>query len=77
MQELVRTNDPVIISFLGALFRDHGIVHVVLDTNMSVLDGSLGVLPMRIMVDSEQGDLARNLVRDAGLECELRARDRA
>ena len=45
MQELVRTNDVVLVSAVGALLDGAGIRHMVLDQNMSVIEGSLGVLP--------------------------------
>ena len=47
MIELVRTNDPVVISFVESLMRDAGIACFVADQNMSVLDGSIGILPRR------------------------------
>ena len=56
MKELIRTNDAVIISFVEALMRDAGIGYFVADQNMSVLDGSLGILPRRIMVDEDEID---------------------
>ena len=45
MIELVRTNDAVIISFICALLKDAGIEHFVADTNMSIFEGSLGIIP--------------------------------
>ena len=54
MKELIRTNDAVLISFVEALLRDAGIAYLVADQNMSVLDGSLGILPRRIMVDADE-----------------------
>lgn len=72
MIELVRTNDAVVISFVEALMRDAGIACMVADQNMSVLDGSLGILPRRILVDSEQADEARRILTDAGIAHEIR-----
>jgi hypothetical protein len=72
MIELVRTNDAVIISFVEALMRDAGIACLVADQNMSVMDGSLGILPRRILVDSEQADEARRILADAGIAHEIR-----
>ena len=72
MRELIRTNDMVLVSAVGALLDGSGIVHMVLDQNMSVLDGSLGMLPRRIVVDDEQVARARRLLADAGLGHELR-----
>lgn len=72
MIELVRTNDPVLISFIEALLRDAGIVHFVADQNMSVAEGSLGILARRVMVDGEKLDEARKLLAEAGIADEIR-----
>ena len=72
MIELVRTNDPVIISFVESLMRDAGIGCLVADQNMSVMDGSLGILPRRILVESDRADEARRILTDAGIGKEMR-----
>ncbi|AMS43789.1 MULTISPECIES: DUF2007 domain-containing protein [Aminobacter] len=72
MIELIRTNDAVIISFVEALLRDAGIGSFTADENMSVLDGSIGILPRRIMIDADDADEARQLLTDAGIEHEIR-----
>ena len=72
MQELVRTNDMVLVSAIGALLDGAKIPHMVLDQNMSVLDGSIGVLPRRVVVPDDHIPAARRLLRDAGLGHELR-----
>ncbi|MCZ7643206.1 MAG: DUF2007 domain-containing protein [Pseudorhodoplanes sp.] len=72
MQEIVRTNDPVLISAVEALLNGAGIHHLVLDHNMSVIEGSLGILPRRVLVAGEDERRARELLRDAGLGHELR-----
>ncbi|BDA83057.1 hypothetical protein Sa4125_05990 [Aureimonas sp. SA4125] len=71
MIELMRSNDAVLISFVDSLLKDADIVHFVADAHMSILDGSIGVLPRRIMVDAERLDQARRLLRDAELGHEL------
>jgi hypothetical protein len=71
MIELLRTNDPVIISFVEALLRDAEIVHFVADQNMSIMEGSLGVLPRRVMVDRDDLEKARKLLADAGIAGEI------
>ncbi len=68
MEELIRTTDPVLISHLEALLGDAEIIYFVADTNMSILDGSLGFLPRRIMVEGGRLEEACQLMRDAGLE---------
>lgn len=72
MIELLRTNDPVVIAFIETLMRDAGIPHLVLDTHMSIMEGSIGVLPRRIMIDSKCRREAEQILRDAGLENELK-----
>lgn len=76
MRELVRTNDAVLISAVGALLDAAHIPHLVLDQNMSVLEGSLGVLPRRMLVADEDLDAARRLLTDAGLAHEMRPDER-
>jgi hypothetical protein len=71
MLELLRTTDPVLISFVGALLKDAGIPHHVADSHMSILDGSIGILPRRILVEAERIEQARRIVRDAELGHEL------
>lgn len=68
MKELLRTNDPVLISFVASILEDAGLDHVVLDTHMSVLDGSIGILPRRIMVEGESLRQARRLLDEEGIE---------
>lgn len=72
MREIVRTNDAVLVSAVAALLEAAHIHHLVFDQNMSVLEGSLGVLPRRILVPDEQEKRARELLVDAGLGHELR-----
>ena len=72
MIELIRTNDPVIISFVEALLRDAGIGFFVADQNMSIAEGSIGILARRVMVDAEREDEARRLLTEAGVGSEMR-----
>ena len=75
MRELVRTNDLVLVSAVGALLDGANIHHLGLDQNMSIIEGSLGVLPRRILVHDDDIWQARQLLADAGLAHELRADD--
>ncbi|MGX9392267.1 putative signal transducing protein [Nitrobacteraceae bacterium UC4446_H13] len=72
MRELVRTNDVVLVSAIEALLNGADIHHLVLDQNMSVLDGSIGAIPRRILVHDDDNRQARQLLTDAGLAHELR-----
>ena len=72
MREIVRTNDAVLISALEALLKAARIHHLVVDQNMSVLEGSIGIFPRRILVDDDEVAAARRLLVDAGYAHELR-----
>jgi hypothetical protein len=73
LREIIRTNDTVLISFVETLLREQAIAHIILDTNMSIMEGSLGILPRRLLVAEERFDDARRILRDAGLADELKA----
>ena len=72
LRELIRTNDPVLVSAIEALLKGAEIPHMVVDGNMSVLEGSIGILPRRILVEDQTIQSARQLLQDAGLGHELR-----
>ena len=75
LRELVRTNDIVLVSAIGALLDGANIHHLVLDQNMSVIEGSLGIIPRRILVHEDDDLQARRVLTDAGLAHELRVQD--
>ncbi|WP_029351562.1 DUF2007 domain-containing protein [Bosea sp. 117] len=66
MQELLRSNDLVLISAVDALLSAAGIEHQVADSHMSALEGSIGLLPRRLLVDDADHRRARALLAEAG-----------
>jgi hypothetical protein len=77
LEELLRTNDIVLISFVESLLKEAEIPHFVADQNMSVIEGSLGVLPRRVLVAEDRMEEARRILREAGVEAELKASRKA
>jgi hypothetical protein len=67
MKELLRTNDPVLLSYVSALLEEEDIAFMVADLNMSVLEGSIGILPRRVLVETDRIAQARNLLTEAGI----------
>lgn len=67
MRELLRTNDPTVIAFASALLDGEGIDCFILDANISILEGSIGVLPRRVMVAQRDLFLARAAMVDNGV----------
>ena len=72
MREIVRTNDAVVISAIEALLKGAVIRHMIVDQNMSVLEGSIGIFPRRILVGEDDVAAARRLLAEAGFAGELR-----
>ena len=68
MQEVLRSNDFVIISFAQAVLRDAGIDYFLADLHMSVVEGSIGAFPRRLQVATEDWTQARQALGDAGLQ---------
>ncbi len=68
MEELIRTTDPTLIVFAAALLRAEQIDCFEFDVHMSILEGSLGVLPRRLMVARGDAFRARAILRDNGVE---------
>jgi hypothetical protein len=77
VKELLRSNDPVLISFVSALLGEGGVGFSVADTNMSVLEGSIGALPRRVLVEEEQLARARRILTEAGIGHDLAEDDQA
>lgn len=66
MRELLRTNEPVFLSWAQALLRDEDIEPFVLDGHMSTLEGSAGAILRRVMVADADYDRAKQALEAAG-----------
>jgi Putative prokaryotic signal transducing protein len=66
MKELLRTNDPVRLSWLEALLASAGIEAIVLDTHTSIIEGSIGAIPRRLMVHEDDHAQAKAVLAAAG-----------
>lgn len=68
MKELLRTTDPVLVSFVTALLKAEEIACFTLDAHMSILEGSIGIMPRRLMVADSDLFIARAVLRDNDVE---------
>ena len=68
MKELLRSNDPTVIAFAEALLQGEDIASFLMDVNMSVLEGSIGVLPRRLMVADRDHFMAEAILRDNNID---------
>ena len=74
MEEVLRSNDPALISFAVAILSGEDIESVLFDVHMSIIEGSIGVLPRRLMVASSDAFMARAILEDNGLGDQLTPR---
>ena len=68
---LIRTMNPVTLSFAEAVLKDAGIESFLFDMNSSVLDGSTIIVRRRLMIIDEDEEDARELLEAAGIGHEL------
>lgn len=67
MRLIVRATDPVLISFVEALFREAGIAMHIADANISIMEGSIGVFPRRVLVPDDDWQRAAQVLQEADL----------
>jgi uncharacterized protein (DUF1330 family) len=72
MKEILRANDPALLSFVEALLTEAGVAYFVADGHMSVVEGSIGAFQRRILVTADDEREARALLAAADLGGELR-----
>ena len=72
MEEILRTTDPTLIPFASALLRAEGIECFPMDVHMSVMEGSIGILPRRLMVRRTDAHRARIILTDNDIELSAR-----
>ena len=65
MRELIRSNDPVLLSYIEALLKEAGIPHDVADLHISVMEGSIGALPRRVLVNDADFEEASEIISTA------------
>ena len=71
MIAIIKTNNPVTLSYAQSVLNDHDIGSFIADTHASILDGSVGAIPRRLMVVDEDLAAAREVLEKAGIEEEL------
>ena len=71
MKELLRTNDITLITFTKHALSEVDIAVFELDVNMSVLEGSIGILPQRLMVIDEEYEIAYDTMIENGIEAQF------
>jgi hypothetical protein len=68
MREMLRSNDAVVLSYAESVLQEQGINCLLADQHISVIEGSIGAFPRRLLVKEEDWSAARRALREAGLE---------
>jgi len=68
MRELLKTTNPVEMSAAHAFLKAEDIETFEFDVHMSIVEGSIGIFPRRLMVKDEDAFLARAILKSAGIE---------
>ena len=68
MKELFSTNDITKFVYAETILNSNDIISFALDENISVLEGSIGILPRRLMVLATDFERASELLEDFGLD---------
>ena len=67
MREILRSNDAVLIGFAQSLLHQAGISSFLADQHISVVEGSIGAFPRRLLVGEADWSAARRMLHEAGL----------
>ncbi len=68
MKEVLRTNDPVLISVAQSLLKEAGIEALLFDGHAAVLEGSIGAIQRRLMVADDDAEEARGIIADSKID---------
>ena len=71
MREMLRSNDAVLLSYAQSVLQDAGISCLLADQHISVIEGSIGAFPRRLLVENAAWSAARRVLCEAGLEAWL------
>jgi len=67
MREILRSNDPVLINFIVVLLKDAGLTPQLVDEHISAIEGSIGALPRRVLVATDQLTQAKRVMQEADM----------
>ena len=67
MEVILRTTDITQIPYVKMLLSSEGINAFVFDENISLLEGSINIFPMRVMVSASDALKAKNILLENGI----------
>ncbi len=72
MKELLRTNDPALLSFVEALLKEIDVNFLIADQHIAAVEGSIRAFQRRVLVVEDEFDRARAILVEAGLDAEMK-----
>lgn len=72
MKEIIRTNNPALLTYVEALLKEAGVAFYIADQMISVVEGSIGAFPRRVLVAEDDEARARLVLAEADLGEELK-----
>jgi len=71
MKTILKSTNPATLNFAEAILKAEGIPSFLMDQHMSAMEGSIGIIPRRIMVVDEDAVEARKRLSENGLEDDI------
>ncbi len=62
MQEVLRSNDAVLLGYAQTVLSDAGLHPVIFDTHASIMDGSVLAVQRRLMVPDDEKPQAMDII---------------
>ena len=64
METLLKSNDHVYISWIKNILTSNGIKYYTMDEEMSVMEGNITAIPIRILVDKSKIFIAKQIIEN-------------
>ncbi len=64
METLIKSNDRIYISWIKSILKTHNIEFFILDEEMSVTEGNITAIPIRITVNQNQLSKALQIIKN-------------
>ena len=64
METLIKSNDQIYISWIKSILKAHDIEYFTFDEEMSITEGNITAIPIRIIVDESEISKASQIIKN-------------